>query len=71
LPCYFTEIEQWFQGAQAPYGLKDINTFNELYQRHYPNLDQTERLRVEEEIVDALIEGVANPKLTARIYGVV
>ena len=68
---HFQEIEQWFQGVQPPYRLKDILAFNEIYRRIYSHLTTEEKCRVEEEIVDALINDVEDPKLKAKIFGVV
>ena len=69
--AYFREIQRWFHGVQAPYGLQDILTFNAMYQHLYGRLDRLERQRVEEEIVEALIDGVETPDLKAKIFGVV
>lgn len=68
---HYQEIDHWFHGIQAPYRLKDILAFNAIYRRAYSRLNREEKRRVEEEIVDALIDGVEAPKLKAKIFGVV
>ncbi len=68
---HFQQIEQWFQCAQAPYGVKDIYAFNALYRRTYNHLTREEKRRVEDEIVSTMIDGVEYPDLKAKIYGVV
>jgi hypothetical protein len=68
---HFQEIEQWYQGVQAPYGLQDIHTFNAIYRRAYSRLTREEKRRVEEEIVNAMIEGVEDQRLKAKIIGLV
>jgi hypothetical protein len=68
---HFQAIERWFHSVEAPYRLQDILAFNALYQCFYSRLAITEKRRVEEEIVNALIDGVEDPKLKAKIFGVV
>jgi hypothetical protein len=64
------QIEQWFRSVSRPYGMHDILTFNSMYGLAYRSLKQEERQLIESEIVETLIDGVANPKLKARIFGV-
>ena len=67
---HFRQIECWVRQHERPYSAHDIHDFNRLYRRSYPLLSQEEKRRAELEIVDLLIEGVEDPKLKARIYGV-
>ena len=66
----YRDISQFFASHRPPYTLDHIAEFNAIYRRVYPRLGGAER-RKAEELVDHLVEHVANPKWASKIYGVV
>lgn len=68
---HYLEIMDWFGKISPPYGLREIRTFNAMYQRLYPIMNAREKRRVEDEIVDALIRHAETPNLRNKIFGVV
>ena len=64
------ELNDLFNSLQKPYGQSEIVRFNLAYQRLYPNLSRSERLRAEK-LVDALLVNLEDENLASKVYGVV
>ncbi len=64
------ELNALFNSLITPYGQGEIVRFNLAYQRLYPKLSRSERIRAEK-LVDALLENLEDESLASKVYGVV
>ncbi len=64
------ELNAFFNILATPYDKGEIVRFNLAYQRLYPKLSRSEKLRAEK-LVDSLLEHLEDENLASKVYGVV